>query len=84
MCVNAEVLEKIFNQEILPVITVLKEFEIDTYAKGHQVYKDAWTPEIGGSLDAQIEPKKPIREIYANCIRKSEKSCRTLKERSNW
>ena len=53
MCVNAEVLEKIFNQEILPVIIVLKEFEIDTYAKGHQVYKDAWTPEIGRSFDAQ-------------------------------
>ena len=35
--VNAEVLEKIFNQEEVLVI-VLKEFEIDTYVKGHRAY----------------------------------------------
>ena len=59
MDVNAEVLEKIFNQEEVPVI-VLKELEIDTYVKGHHVSKDIWTPEIGESLDAQTEPKNSI------------------------
>ena len=41
--VNAEVLEKIFNQEQVSVI-VLKGFEIDTYVKGHHAYKGIWTP----------------------------------------
>ena len=45
MNVNAEVLEKIFNQEEMPVIA-LKEFEIYTYLKGHHLYKDIWTPEL--------------------------------------
>lgn len=45
MNVNAEVLEKIFNQEEMPVIA-LKEFEIYTYLEGHHLYKDIWTPEL--------------------------------------
>ena len=58
MDIHPEVLEKIFNQEEVPVI-VLKEFEIDTYVNGHHVYKDIWTPEIGENLDVQIEPNNP-------------------------
>lgn len=77
MDVNAEAeialsskwLEKILYQEELAVI-VLKEFEIDTYIKGHHVYKDIWTPEIGESLDVQLEPNNPV-DKYAVCIRKS-------------
>ena len=49
MDVNADVF---LNQEDVPVI-VLKEFEIDTYVKGHHVYKDTRSPEIDQSLDAQ-------------------------------
>ena len=52
--VNAEVLEKILIQEEVLLI-VLKEFEIDTYVKGHHVCKEIWTAEIGESFDAQIE-----------------------------
>ena len=66
MDVNAEVLEKIFNQEEVPVI-VLKEFEIDTHVKGHHVYKDVRTSEIGESLDSQIEPNNPVGKVTV-CI----------------
>ena len=45
------------------------ESQINTYVKSHHVYKDIWTPEIGESLDAQIEPNKPV-DKYAVCIRK--------------
>ena len=48
--VNAEVLEKIFNQEEVPVIA-LKEFKIDTYVKRHHVYKALWTPGIEANLN---------------------------------
>ena len=71
MDVNAEVLENIFNKEEVPVI-VLKEFEIDIYVKGRHKYKDIWTPETGESLDAQIEPNKPVGK-YAVCIQQPEK-----------
>ena len=47
---NAGLLEKIFNQEEVPVI-VLKEFEIDTYVKLHHIYIDIWVLESGESLD---------------------------------
>ena len=63
MDVNAEVLGKIFNKEEVPVIG-LKEFEIDTYVKGHNVYKSIWTLETGESLDLQVEPNNTV-EKYA-------------------
>ena len=50
MDINAEVLEKITNQEQVPSI-VLKEFEIDTYVKLHHIYIDIWVLESGESLD---------------------------------
>ena len=56
MDVNADVF---LNQEDVPVI-VLKEFEIDTYVKGHHVYKDTRSPEIDQSLDAQIKPNNSV------------------------
>ena len=78
MDVNAEVLEKIFNQKEVSV--VLKEFEIDTYVKGqHVCTKTYGLPEIDESLDAQIEPNNPIDE-YAVCIRKSGKIVGHLKK----
>ena len=51
---------------IIVIRIVLKEFEIDTYVKGHLIYKVIWTPEIGESLDAQIEPNNPAdkRVVY--------------------
>ena len=70
MDVNGQVLE-MFNQEEVPV-KVLKEFEINTYAKGHHIYKDIWTLGIGESLDAKIEPNNP-EDKYAAGIQKSGK-----------
>ena len=55
------------------------ESQIDTYVKDHHTYKDIWTPEIGESLDAQIEPKNPV-EKYTVCIRKSGKVVGYLKK----
>ena len=82
MDVNAKVLEKIFNQEEVPVI-ILKEFEIDTHVKGHHVYKGMWIPENGENLDAQTEPNNPV-DKYAACIRKSGEVVGHLKKRANW
>ena len=70
MDVNAQVLE-MFNQEEVPV-NVLKESEINTYVKGHHLYKDKWTLGIGESLDAKIEPNNP-EDKYAVGIQKSGK-----------
>lgn len=50
---SSEWLQKIPHKKELDVI-VLKEFKIDTYFKGHQVYKDICTHEIGGSFCCAI------------------------------
>ena len=55
------------------------ESQIDTYVKGHLVYKDLWNTEIGESLDAEIEPNNPV-DKYAVCIRKSGKVVGDLKK----
>ena len=68
MDVNAQVLEKTFNQEEVPVI-VLKEFEINAYVKSRHVDKNIQTPEIGESLYFQIEPNNPANK-YAVCMQK--------------
>ena len=78
MDVNAEMLEKIFNQEEVPVL-VLIEFEIHAYVKGHHVYKNIWNPKIGESLDAQIEPNNLV-DNYAVSIRNSGKVAGHLKK----
>ena len=44
----------------------------NTYVKGHDLYKDTWTPEIGESLDAQIEPNSPV-DKYAMLYKNLEK-----------
>ena len=51
----------------------------NSYVKGHHLYKDTWTTEIGESLDAQIEPNSPV-DKYAMCIRKSGKVVGHLKK----
>ena len=44
------------------------ESHIDTYVKGHYVYKNIWTPETGESLDAQIQSNY-TGDKYAVCLR---------------
>ena len=44
----------------------------NTYVKGHDLYKDTWTPKIGESLDAQIEPNSPV-DKYAMLYKNLEK-----------
>ena len=78
MDVNAEVLEKIFNHKEVPVI-VLTEFEIDTYVKDNEVYKDILSSEISENVDTKIEPNNPV-DKYAACIRISGKVVRHLKK----
>ena len=39
------------------------------FVKGYHTYKDIWTPEVGESPIAQIEPNNPV-DKQAVCIRK--------------
>ena len=57
--------------------------EIQTYIKGHHVYKDIWTPEIGEQLKVRIEPDNCVDKC-AVCVEKDKKSCWTFKERIMW
>ena len=53
--------------------------EIQTYIKGHHVYKDIWTPEIGEQLKVRIEPATCV-DKYAVYVEKDKKVVRHLKK----
>ena len=47
-------------QDELPVIVTV-EMQHKTEIKGHHVYKDIWSPELGEDLKVQCEPQKSGR-----------------------
>ena len=75
---SSKFIQNILIQEELPIILV-KHLELDTYIKGHHVYKDIWIPEIGESLDVKMEPNNPV-DKYAVCTRKAGKIVGHLKK----
>ena len=56
------------------------ESQIDRYVKGHHVYKDIWTPELGETLVAQIEPNNNPVDKYIVCTQKFRKVAEHLKK----
>ena len=66
-----------FQNEIPIILTTC--LEIQTYIKGHHVYKDIWTPEIEEQLKVRIEPDN-CNEKYAVCVEKEKKAVGHLKK----
>ena len=66
-----------FQNEIPIILTTC--LEIQTYIKGHHVYKDIWTPEIGEQLKVRIEPDNCV-DKYAVCVEKDKKVVGYLKK----
>ena len=51
--------ETICFQDEIPVIFITC-LELETYIKGHHVYKEVWTPELGEQLNVRIEPDNRV------------------------
>ena len=59
-----------FQNEISIILTTC--LEIQTYIKGHHLYKDIWTPEIGEQLKKRIEPDNWVDKSV--CVEKDKKA----------
>ena len=55
--VNMAANETICFQDEIPVILITC-LELETYIKGHHVYKEVWTPELGEQLNVRIAPRQ--------------------------
>ena len=50
-------------------IVLLSVWKLESYVRGHNVYKDVWTPTIGEKLLCKMEPDN-IKDKYAVCVQK--------------
>ena len=60
-------IEKIISQDDLPII-VISQMLHKTEIKGHHVYKDVWSPEMGEELEVHCEPDNVV-DKYAICLK---------------
>ena len=65
-------------QDKLPIV-LITILDLETFIKGHYVYKDIWTPKQGEQLDVLMEPDNRI-DKFAVCVKINKKSCEAFKE----
>ena len=65
-----------FQNEIPIILTTC--LEIQTYIKGHHLYKDIWTLEIGEQLKVRTEPDNCV-DKFAVCVEKDKRVVGHLK-----
>ena len=62
-------------QDEIPVILNTFNFkqslELETYIKGHHVYKEVWTPEVGEKLNVLME-RDNLADKFAVCVKKDQ------------
>ena len=58
-----------FSSEQELVITLIKEFEVQSYIKGYHVYKNEWIPFKGEVLETRKEPENSV-DKYAVAVMK--------------
>ena len=66
-------------QDEVPIV-LITTLDLETFIKGHHVYKDMWTPKQGEQLDLLMEPNNQM-EMFAVCVKINEKNCAEFKER---
>ena len=65
-------------QDELPIV-LITTLDLETFIKGHHVYKDIWTPEQGEQLDVLVEPNTRM-DKFAVCVKINEKIVGPLKK----
>ena len=63
----ADIINMILLQDELPIILTV-EISHETEIKGHHVYKDIWTPELGEHLEVKSEQENPV-DRFAVCLK---------------
>ena len=63
--------EIIFLQDELPIV-LITTLDLETFIKGHHVYKAIWTPKQGEQLDVLMEPDNRM-DNFAVCVKINKK-----------
>ena len=63
----------------LPIVFLITTLDLETFIKGHHVYKDIWTPKQGEQLDVLMEPDNRM-DKFAVCVKINEKIVGHLKK----
>ena len=64
-------------QDELPIV-LITTLDLETFIKGHHVYKDIWTPKQGEQLDVLMETDNWMNK-FAVCVKINEKIVEHLK-----
>ena len=73
--------ETIYFQDKIPVI-LSTSLELETYIRGHRIYKEVQTPEVGENLNVLIEPDNRV-DKFAVCVEKDQTVVGHLKNRES-
>ena len=65
-------------QDEVPVV-LITSLILETFIKGHHVYKDIWTLKQGEQIDVLMEPDNQM-EKFAVCVKINEKIVENLKK----
>ena len=65
-------------QDEVPIV-LITTLDLETFIKGHHVYKDIWTPKQGEQLDVLMEHDNQM-ERFAVCVKINEKIVGYLKK----
>ena len=65
-------------QDELP-ITLITSMDLETFIKGHQIYKNIWTPQLDELLEVSTEPDNPL-DKFAVAVKKNQNTVGHLKK----
>ena len=70
--------ETICIQDELP-ITLITSMDLETFIKGHHIYKNIWTPQLDKLLEVSTEPDNPVHK-FTVAVKKNRNIVRHLKK----
>ena len=70
--------ETICIQDELP-ITLITSMDLETFIKGHHIYKNIWTPQLDQLLEVSTEPSNPV-DKFAVAVKKNQNILGHLKK----
>ena len=70
--------ETICIQDELP-ITMITTMDLETFIKGHHIYKNIWTPQLDELLEVSTEPDNPV-DKFAVAVKKNQNIVGHLKK----
>ena len=65
-------------QDELPV-TLITSMDLETFIKGHHIYKNIWTPQLDELLEVSTEPDNPV-DKFAVAVKKNQNIVGHLKK----